>query len=121
MENTYGWVGKILKIHLTNRQISTVDTTDYAYEYIGGRGIADRIAYEEISGDVDGFAPENRLIIMAGPLTGTMAPSSGRVEFAGVAPQAYPRPWYTRANIGGRFGSDSKYAGLAGRVKEAEP
>ena len=116
MENTYGWVGKILKIDLTNRKISTIDTMAYAYEYIGGRGIADRIAYEEISGDVDGFDPENRLIIMSGPLTGTMAPASGRVEFAGVAPQTYPRPWYTRANMGGRFGSELKYSGFDGIV-----
>ncbi|MBM3240871.1 hypothetical protein FJZ31_31700 [Candidatus Poribacteria bacterium] len=116
MENTYGWAGKILKIDLTNRKISTIDTMAYAYEYIGGRGIADRIAYEEISGDVDGFDPENRLIIMSGPLTGTMAPASGRVEFAGVAPQTYPRPWYTRSNMGGRFGSELKYAGFDGIV-----
>lgn len=116
MENTYGWVGKILKVDLTNRQTSTVDTMDYAYEYIGGRGIADRIAYEEINGEIEGFDPENRLIIMSGPLTGTMAPASGRVEFAGVAPQAYPRPWYTRANMGGRFGSELKYAGFDGIV-----
>jgi len=60
MENTYGWVGKILKVDLTTGQISTIDTVDYAHEYIGGRGIAARIAYEEIGGDVDGFDPENR-------------------------------------------------------------
>jgi len=53
---------------------------------------------------------------MSGPLTGTMAPASGRVEFAGVAPQAYPRSWYTRANMGGRFGSELKYAGFDGIV-----
>ena len=89
---------------------------ELALKYVGGRGIAARIAWDEINRGVDGFDPENRLIVMTGPLTGTLAPSSGRTAFCGVGPQTYPKPWYTRSNMGGWFGSELKYAGYDGMV-----
>jgi len=113
---TYGWAGKILRVDLTSGSIGTVDTLRYAEAFIGGRGIAARIAWEELKPGVDAFSPENHLIVMTGPLTGTLAPSSGRVEFAGIAPQAYPKPHYTRSNMGGWFGPEMKYAGFDGIV-----
>ncbi|MCJ7771176.1 hypothetical protein MUP37_06350, partial [Candidatus Bathyarchaeota archaeon] len=82
----------------------------------GGRGIAAKIAWDSIKPGIDAFDPENRLIIMTGPLTGTLAPTSGRISFSGVSPQAYPKPWYTRSNMGGWFGSELKYAGYDGLV-----
>jgi len=116
MVSQYGWMGKILRVDLTRRLASIMDTSRYASKYIGGRGIAARIAWEELPAGTDGYATENRLIIMTGPLTGTVAPSSGRVVFCGIAPQAYPRPWYTRSNMGGFFGSELKYAGFDGII-----
>ena len=55
-------------------------------------------------------------MIMTGPLTGTPAPGSGRVEVMGVAPQTYPRPRYTRSGMGGWFGPELKFAGFDGIV-----
>ena len=96
----YGWIGKILRVNLTREKISEVDTMKYARKFIGGRGIAAAIAWEELKPEIDAFDPENKLIIMTGPLTGTLAPTSGRIVFAGIAPQAYPKPHYTRSNMG---------------------
>ncbi|MEM2904373.1 MAG: aldehyde ferredoxin oxidoreductase N-terminal domain-containing protein [Candidatus Bathyarchaeia archaeon] len=116
MVGQYGWMGKILRLDLAERASLTVETSRYAAKYIGGRGIAARIAWEELNPGIDAYAPENRLIVMTGPLTGTVAPSSGRVSFSGVAPQAYPKPWYTRSNMGGFFGAELKYAGYDGLI-----
>jgi aldehyde:ferredoxin oxidoreductase len=88
----------------------------YAKAYIGGRGIAARIAWEELKPGIDAFDPENLLIFMTGPLTGSLAPSSGRIEVCGAAPQAYPKTHYTRSNMGGWFGPELKYAGFDGIV-----
>ncbi|MEM2876203.1 MAG: aldehyde ferredoxin oxidoreductase N-terminal domain-containing protein, partial [Candidatus Bathyarchaeia archaeon] len=75
------------------------------------------IAWDEIRPEIDAFDPENRLIIMTGPLNGTLAPTSGgRITFAGLAPQAYPKPHYTRSNMGGYFGAELKYAGYDGLI-----
>ena len=112
----YGWVGKILQVDLTTRLIGQLDTMDYAEAFIGGRGIAARIAWEQLPPNVDAFDPDNRLIFMTGPLTGTLAPTSGRIEVCGAAPQAYPTTHYTRSSMGGFWGAELKYAGYDGVV-----
>lgn len=113
---TYGWVGKILRVDLSSGKTEVEDTSRYAKEFIGGRGIAAAIAWNELHPVMDPFMPENRLIFMTGPLTGTLAPASGRTAVCGVAPQAYPTPWYTRSNMGGQWGSELKYAGFDGVI-----
>jgi len=32
----YGWVGKILRVDLTNEKITTVPTSKYVPDYLGG-------------------------------------------------------------------------------------
>ncbi len=113
----YGWKGKILRIDLTDERIDEVDSVEYARKFIGGRGLAARIAWEEIPFGIDAFDPENRIIIMTGPLTGTLSPTSaGRITFSGIAPQAYPKPHYTRSSMGGYWGAELKYAGYDGLI-----
>ena len=113
----YGWIGRILQVDLTSCQVSKIDTMKYAETFIGGRGIAARIAWEQLPPNVDAFDPENRLIFMTGPLTGTLAPTSGgRIVVCGAAPQAYPTTHYTRSNMGGFWGAELKYAGFDGVV-----
>lgn len=113
---TFGWVGTILLIDLTTGEISHLNTMSYAEKYIGGRGIAAKIAWDYIPPNTDAFSPENPLIAMTGPLTGTLAPTSGRIAFCSISPRVYPKPWYTHSTMGGFFGSELKYAGYDGIV-----
>ena len=112
----HAWTGKILRVDLTARRIEVEDTLTYAHDYIGGRGIATRIAWNELKPGVGPFDADNPLMIMTGPLTGTTAPFSGRTTLATTAPQAYPTPWFTRASLGGHWGPELKYAGFDGLV-----
>ena len=64
----YGWCGKILKIDLSESRVSEMNTMDYADRFLGGRGIATRIYWEEVGPGVSAFDPENHLIFMTGPL-----------------------------------------------------
>jgi len=108
----HGWIGKILDLNLTTQTISTRDTMTYAPAYIGGRALASRIAWEDIPTTAGPFDPENRIIIATGPLTGTLAPTSGRTIMSSLSPKTYPKAWYTHSTLGGWFGAELKYAGF---------
>ncbi|RLI36245.1 hypothetical protein DRO55_03880, partial [Candidatus Bathyarchaeota archaeon] len=43
----YGWVGKILRVDLTDNRITEEDTLKLAERFIGGRGIAAWIGWRE--------------------------------------------------------------------------
>ena len=100
----YGWMGKILNIELTTKEISILETMSFIPDYIGGRALASRIAWENIPVGIDAFDPENCIIITTGPLTGTLAPTSGRTVMSSVSPRTYPMNWYSHSTIGGWFG-----------------
>jgi aldehyde:ferredoxin oxidoreductase len=91
----------------------------YVPDFIGGLGIASRIAWEELRPGVDAFDPENMLFIMVGPLTGTMASGAGRVEVLGIAPQQHP-PVFSRSGMGGHWGPELKYAGYDGIIVQGK-
>ncbi|MGQ9500779.1 MAG: aldehyde ferredoxin oxidoreductase N-terminal domain-containing protein [Anaerolineae bacterium] len=111
-----GWAGKILDVDLTSGQIGWRDTHRYTRDYLGGRALASRIAWDELPDGIDAFDPENRIIITTGPLTGTLAPTSGRTVMSGLSPRLYPKTWYTHSTLGGWFGAEMKYAGFDGIV-----
>lgn len=111
----YGWTGSILRIDLSTGESSTIDTTRYVPSFVGGLGVAARIAWEELRPGVGPFDPENMLFIMVGPLTGTLASGGGRVEVLGIAPQQHP-PVFSRSGMGGHWGAELKYAGYDGII-----
>jgi len=112
----YGWMGKILDINLTTGDIHAINTERFVPKYIGARGIAARIAWESIPFGIDAFDPENRLMFMVGPFVGTPVPNGNRSYVFGVAPQAYPKPVYSRSSFGGNWGAELKFAGYDGIV-----
>ena len=114
--NCFGWTGKFLRIDLSRKSFAIDNTQRYAKTYIGGRGIAAKIAWDEIPRGVIAFSEENPLLLFPGPLTGTSAPYSGRTTVCTLAPQGYPHEWYTRSSFGGHWGPELKYAGWDGLV-----
>lgn len=119
-----GWMGKILDVDLSTGRIKRRNTMDYVPNALGGRALAAQIAWDEIPTGIDAYDPDNLIIIMTGPLTGTLAPTSGRTIMTSVSPRVYPKPWYTHSTFGGWFGPALKYAGYDGvilRGKSDEP
>ncbi len=115
MSELYGWTGKILRVDLSSGDVSTLDTRDYVPAFVGGVGVAARIAWEELDPGTGPFDPGNPLFLMAGPLTGTLASGAGRVEVLGIAPQQRPSV-FSRSGMGGHWGAELKYAGYDGIV-----
>jgi aldehyde:ferredoxin oxidoreductase len=81
-----GWVGKILRVDLTNGDIQESPIKDYIPKLIGGRGIGAMLYWEEVAPNMGAFDPENRLILVTGPATGTLAPASSRFYVGNKSP-----------------------------------
>ena len=111
----FGWCGKILNVDLSNSRVTERNTMDYADRFLGGRGIATRIYWEEVGPDVGAFDPENRLILMTGPLGGTGVQGASRFEAVGKSPMLMPEG-FCYGNLGGFFGPYLKRAGYDGIV-----
>jgi aldehyde:ferredoxin oxidoreductase len=106
-----GYAGEILEVDLTTRKVSTRPTAPYIAECLGGRALAAKIALDEMPTGIEYDDPAALIIIATGPLTGTLAPTTGRTVMASLGPRIYPKPWYTHSTIGGWFGPEIKYAG----------
>ena len=115
MNTSYGWAGKLLRVDLTSGEVRDEETARYVPAYVGGLGVAARIAWEELRPGTGPFDEDNLLMIMTGPLTGTLASGAGRVEVSGIAPQQHPSV-YSRSGMGGHWGAELKYAGYDGVI-----
>jgi len=117
MQKSFGWAGRILRVDLSTRSIRIEPTEPYSKQALGGRGIGQSILFHELDPSADPLGPENKVILSAGPLVGTLAPGSGRlsvdwknVQTGGVG----------SANVGGHFAPELKYAGFDSVVIEGQ-
>ncbi|MCS7385268.1 MAG: aldehyde ferredoxin oxidoreductase family protein [archaeon GB-1867-005] len=94
----HGWNGKILRIDLSKGKWSIQEYgADLALNFIGGRGFAIKILWDELKPGVDPLSPANKLILAAGPLTGLPIASSGKMVIAAKSPLTYG---YGDGNVG---------------------
>ena len=107
-----GYTGKILWIDLSSRSIEEETLGEEIYrQFLGGYGIAARLALERQNGGVDPLGDENILSITAGTLTGTPALFSGRFMVTAKSPAT---GGWGDSNCGGTFGPELKRAGYDG-------
>ena len=107
----FGWAGNILYINLSTREVRLISTLPYIRKYIGGRMLAARLAWEYIPKKAGPLDEDNIIIISSGPLSGTIAPTSGRTVMSMISPVPYPFPWYTHSTLGGWFATQMKASG----------
>ena len=103
------YAGRTVRVDLSRGRI-TKETIDLrlARAFVGGRGLGTKILYDEINPKVDPLASANKLILAAGPLTGTSAPSGSR--WMAITKGALTGA-VASSNAGGDFGPELKYAG----------
>lgn len=113
---SYGMMGKILRVDLSQEQIVEESLPPaLVRKYIGGAGLATRYLYDEVPKGTDPLGPNNKLIFMAGPLTGTASASASR--YSVVAKSPLTGIW-GHANSGGSFGPALKRSGYDGLIIE---
>ena len=112
MTNYCGYMGKVLLLDLAARTTENYIWTDLDREkYIGGKAMASKILYDNLTGAEKPFDSENLIVIATGPLTGTGAPSSNRFDISSLSPLTGIT---SSSNCGGNFGLYLKKAGLDG-------
>ena len=116
MAGKYGYAGNILKVDLSSREIIATPTSEYADRFLGGRGIAEKIYWDEVAPEVKALGPDNRLIFITGPLAG-ISPGVGAVRWlaCGKSPVTTPEQ-FSYCNLGGSWGTELKFSGYDGVV-----
>lgn len=107
-----GYHGQLLTINLTDGQIETrALPRDRLRAYLGGSALSAEILYPHLTRDLDPLSPDNPILILGGPLTGTSGPSVGRFTVCAKSPAT--RLW-GESNCGGFFGPELRFAGYDG-------
>jgi len=105
-----GYAGYILKVDLSEQKYEITDLpVALVEEYIGGKGFAARILFDELPAGCDPLSPDNILVLACGPLTGTLAPTGCRSIIATKSPLT---GIWCDSNCGGTFGPELKAAGF---------
>jgi len=104
-----GYTGKILNINLKTCK-SKIESTDLkdAKNFIGAKGLGAKILYDELPKKTDPLSSKNILLFTTGPLTGTIAQTSGRGTVVTKSPQT---GLFLDSHFGGIFAAEMKKAG----------
>ncbi|MFQ6059259.1 MAG: aldehyde ferredoxin oxidoreductase family protein [Anaerolineae bacterium] len=111
-----GYMGKLLRVDLTEGTVTEEALPGEAIlrKCVGCLGLAMKMLNDEVPPEVGPVDPENRLIFMTGPLTGTPAPSSSNFVVASIN---YDVPYMAgTAHSHGYWGAYLKMAGYDGIV-----
>jgi aldehyde:ferredoxin oxidoreductase len=105
-----GWNGQLLRVDLTKIKTKVQEyDADLAKRFVGGRGFAVKLLWDELNPGTDPLSPENMLIFATGPLTGFVLPNSGKMVVASKSPLT---GGYGDGNLGTTASPNLRKAGL---------
>jgi aldehyde:ferredoxin oxidoreductase len=116
-----GYAGRALEVDLTNNKVNfTALKEDDALHFIGGKGLGAKMLFDHLPARMDPLSPENILIFLTGPLTGTLTPTSARWCVVTKSPLT---GIFLDCQVGGQFGAKMKFANfdyflLRGKAKK---
>ena len=108
---------KLIRVDMT---ALTVSIEDYPadWKYLGGRALSARILLDECDPTCDPLGPDNVLVLAPGVLSGTSAPTSGRLSVGCKSPLT---GGIKEANTGGEPGQDLMKLGYRGVIVTGQP
>ncbi len=105
----YGWNGKLLQVDLSKgKAVPKKFDASFAKTFLGGRGFAAKILWDQLNPGIDALSSENLLIFASGPLTAFALPSSGKLLVAAKSPLT---GGYGDGNIGTQAAIQMRRAG----------
>jgi aldehyde:ferredoxin oxidoreductase len=79
-------VGQLCTVDVAERTARTTAIDDVLEAFIGGRGVATKLAHDRIPFDADPFGPENRAYVTTGPLQLSTTSFTGRTNMTAISP-----------------------------------
>ncbi len=110
----FGFAGKMLDVDLTRQEVSErgIDSADAA-RFIGGSGLGAALLWRETDATTCPLSPDNLLMLLNGPFTGTTVPTSGRTAVCTLSPLTGA---WAESDVGGSWGTQLRRAGFDGVV-----
>ena len=108
---------RILRVDMTT-QTATYDKFPSDRGLLGGRALSAKILIEECDPGCDPLGPDNVLVMAPGVLSGTSAPTSGRISMGGKSPLT---GGIKEANAGGNPGQHLMKLGIRAIVVKGQP
>jgi aldehyde:ferredoxin oxidoreductase len=108
----------ILRVNLETKEIKNEPINlEIAQQYLGGRGYGVKILFDELEPGINPLSPENKIVIMTGPMTGTISPTTSR--WCMVFKSPLTKKTLNDSHCGGRLGVELKKAGYDGIIIES--
>src|SRR6266481_9285146 len=112
-----GYMGKILRVDLDKGKFTDLNLPEESVlrKYWGGQLFAEYVLLNELPLDIDPYDPENVIVGMTGPITGTgFTPGGTKMCFVYLSPAT--RHTLGRGATSGYFGTSLKAAGYDGII-----
>jgi aldehyde:ferredoxin oxidoreductase len=108
---------KIIRLNMTDLKV-TEQKVPKKYREMGGRWLTDSIVSDEVDPQCHPLGPNNKIVFAPGIVTGTSAPSSGRISVGGKSPLT---GGIKEANAGTQFSQKMARLGIHALVVEGQP
>ncbi|MDJ0850773.1 MAG: aldehyde ferredoxin oxidoreductase C-terminal domain-containing protein [Myxococcota bacterium] len=108
---------RMIRVDMTNQTAEVVPFPD-DWKLLGGRALSAKILLAECDPTCDPLGPDNVLVMAPGVVSGTAAPTSGRISIGGKSPLTNG---IKEANAGGNPGQDLMKLGYRCIVVKGQP
>lgn len=107
---------KILRVDMDEEEVNFEDIPE-DYETLGGRGLTSTIISEEVPPGCHPLGPNNKIVFAPGIVTGTPAPTSGRMSVGGKSPLT---GGIKESNVGTKFSQTLAKLGIKAIIVEGQ-
>ena len=108
---------KLIRVNMTDLTVS-IDDYPQQWKLIGGRALSAKILLQECDPNCDPLGPDNVLTLTPGVMSGTSAPTSGRLSVGCKSPLTNG---IKEANAGGEPAADLMKLGYRGIIVTGQP
>lgn len=108
---------KLIRVDMTDFSV-TIDEYPEEWQLLGGRALSAKILLNECDPECDPLGPDNILVLAPGVMSGTSAPTSGRLSVGCKSPLT---GGIKEANTGGNAGQDLMKLGYRAIIVKGQP